>query len=150
MPTNIEVGKRTKKKGHHVELPVFFLGKLLITNHKGCRFCLKYGQISPTRIPEEPFYFWRRIIAQRDQQTGDHTPATPDNNDTGSTADQADLRDPPLFVPVTLATPTKAEQPIELVLASSVRVRVQVGFDDDTLRQLLALLSERQEEDAQC
>ena len=102
------------------------------------------------QVSQASFYFWRRIIAQRDQQAGNHMPATPDNNDTDSTSNQADASDPPLFVPVTLATPAKAEPPLELVLASGMRVRVPVGFDDSTLRQLLTLLNENPQEDAPC
>ena len=63
---------------------------------------------------ESLFYYWRREIGRRDRQAQ------------------------PVFVPVAVEAP--AESAIEVTLASGHVVRVRAGFDEQTLRQLLALL----------
>jgi hypothetical protein len=88
-------------------------------------FCAEHA------LEEGNFYAWRRTIAQRDQELrrrrlGQRRGTTPE---------------PAAFVPVrvTEALPVRA---LEVVLGSARRVRVPVGFDAGTLRQLLAVLEE--------
>ena len=69
-------------------------------------------------LAESAFYFWRREIRERDQQT------------------QAE----PAFVPVAVEA-VATESVFEVKLASSGHlVRVPAGFDAEALKQLLALL----------
>jgi hypothetical protein len=72
-------------------------------------FCDEQG------LSEQSFYWWKRAIAERDQQA-----------------------DVPAFVPVHVA-PTAAAAALEVVVAGRV-IRVPAGFDADTLRRLLAVL----------
>ena len=77
-------------------------------------FCEAHG------LAEANFYAWRRELARRDTET---------------TA----------FLPVQVVPdPVPAgQQALELLLASGRTVRVPVGFDATTLRQLLAVLEEQ-------
>jgi hypothetical protein len=85
-------------------------------------------------LGEANFYAWRRTIADRDQQArrqrnGDRHPPR-----TGSA----------VFVPVRVTDPAPLVQTatLEVVLGQGRLVRVPVGFDAGTLRQLLAVLQE--------
>jgi len=88
-------------------------------------FCAEHGLAEPS------FYTWRRIIAERDQQ------GTPTSLSDGHHFEDAQ----PVFVPVHVL-PAPASSPLELVLDQGQVVRVPVGFDAATLRQLLAVLKE--------
>jgi hypothetical protein len=90
-------------------------------------------------VSEPSFYGWRRTLAQRDQQAAcrhakRRGPKAPSVGGHKKFTDG-----PPLFVPVTVAT---AAAVLEVVLERGLIVRVPVGFDDNTLRQLLAVLEE--------
>jgi transposase-like protein len=75
-------------------------------------FCQRYGLV------EGSFYFWRRELERRK-----------------ATA--------PAFAAVTITDQQAfSQEPLEVVLASGVRVRVPSGFDPQTLRQLLAVLEQ--------
>lgn len=110
------------------------------------------------RLSEPSFYAWRRIIAARDQQAaarprpdanryghrrvarseqgaqgGSDTSGAPRGSGTPNSS-------PPLFLPVRLAPTALAT--LDVVLRDGRSVRVPVGFDAATLRQLLAVLAE--------
>jgi hypothetical protein len=75
-------------------------------------------------LPEPHFYFWRRALDERD-------------------------RDTPAFVPVQVVPEPGPVQPsdvpasgLELLLAGGRVLRINPGFDADTLRRLLTLLEE--------
>jgi transposase-like protein len=93
-------------------------------------FCAQHGLL------EQSLYAWRRIIAQRDQEAGQLH-----QRQGNSTAEAAK---PPRFVPVhvTPLAVTDVSSRLEIVLPGGRTVRVAVGFDLATLRQLLALLQE--------
>jgi len=85
-------------------------------------FCEEQGLAEPT------FYAWRRILAERDAE-----------------CDAAAVH----FVPVQVAsepspqlTAATSAVPLELVLGAGRLLRVGPGFDESTLRRLLALLEE--------
>jgi transposase-like protein len=94
----------------------------------GCKqtvreFCAEHG------VSEPSFYAWRRIIAQRDQQSAaPRVPTTPSE-------------DLPTFVPLTV-TPPLPNPILEVVVGSGRVVRVPSDFDAATLRRLLAVLEE--------
>jgi hypothetical protein len=85
-------------------------------------------------LSEPSFYFWRTAIAERDRATP--CDATPTPGASGTAAAPAA---PPLFLPVCVQA---AAAPLEVVLSDGLAVRVAAGFDDATLRRLLALLRE--------
>ena len=93
-------------------------------------FCAQHGLL------EQSLYSWRRIIAQRDQE------ASQLRQQQGSNATEA--AKPPRFVPVHVTPPavTDVSSRLEIVLPGGRTVRVAVGFDLATLRQLLVLLQE--------
>jgi transposase len=93
-------------------------------------FCAQHGLL------EQSLYSWRRIIAQRDQEAGQL------RQQQGSNTTEA--AKPPRFVPVHVTPPavTAISAPLEIVLPGGRTVRVAVGFDLATLRQLLVLLRE--------
>jgi transposase len=82
-------------------------------------FCAEHDLAEPS------FYSWRRIIAQRDQEVA-RVPAD----------------DAPVFVPLRVIDTSSTQVAFEVVLERGRVVRVQRGFDADTLRQLLAVLEE--------
>ena len=85
-------------------------------------------------LAEGNFYAWRRTIAQRDQQARCRR-----NEDChGPTANR------PAFVPVHVADAAALAHPraLEVVLGGGRLLRVPVGFDAVTLRQLLTVLEE--------
>jgi hypothetical protein len=89
-------------------------------------FCADHHLAQPT------FYAWRRTIAQFDEQA-----RRPRHTDHGQ----------PDFVPLRLADANTLDTlapttPLEVLVAGQRVVRVPVGFDAVTLRQLLAVLEE--------
>lgn len=97
------------------------------------------GFCAAHHLSEHSFHAWRRTIARRDQL----------RSQVGDKADDADRADRPAFVPVRILAPaldatttTSAAVGLELVLGSRRTIRVSPGFDDVTLRRLLALLEE--------
>ena len=76
------------------------------------------------QVSEASFYAWRRTIARRDAEAARFVPVH-------VIADERPARE-------------RAGDGLELVLASGRRVRVGPGFDEPTLRRLLALLEEGQ------
>jgi len=96
-------------------------------------FCARRG------LSEPSFYAWRRIIATRDRQgisspkpVGHLARPEPGGPQAGIT---------PLFVPVRVSSAI-APAALEVVLRDGRVLRVPVGFDAGTLRQLLAVLDE--------
>lgn len=111
-------------------------------------------------LTEGSFYAWRRTIAERDQEgpsfslppQGNSPP--PSANTSARTSRQSSAGKLPLFVPVTVAastiptpaastnppSPPTAAKPIEVVLSSGRLVRVPVGFDGGTLREILSII----------
>jgi hypothetical protein len=81
-------------------------------------------------LRESAFYFWRRELTQRRRRTS--KPAAGANN-------------VPSFLPVHLLKPsaTEAAHGVEIVLEKGRTVRVQVGFDRQTLADVLAVLEAR-------
>jgi hypothetical protein len=86
-------------------------------------FCAQHG------LSEPSFYAWRRIVAERDQESA-RADAKPKPDGVGRT---------PRFVPVRVIEATAS---IEVVLPRGLVVRIPRGFDADSLRQLLAILEE--------
>jgi hypothetical protein len=84
------------------------------------------------QLAEPNFYAWRRTLAQRD------VPARPRRHNDRPEASAA----PAAFVPVRLADAVAGPATLEVVLSGARVVRVPVGFDADTLRQLLIVLQE--------
>ena len=93
-------------------------------------FCARH------QLGEPNFYFWLRTLKARGL-----LPTAPGSTAAPAPADQS--APTPLFVAASLADTDSAPQPIEIVLPDGLAVRVGVGFDAATLRQLLALLRER-------
>jgi transposase-like protein len=87
-------------------------------------FCAEYD------LSEPLFYAWRRVIAERDQAR------------VASRGARREARNAaPTFVPLRVID-APAPASLEVVLERGQVVRVQRGFDTDTLRQLLAVLEE--------
>ena len=79
-------------------------------------FCLDHD------LTESAFYFWRRVVAERDREVGDsNTPA---------------------FVPITVVQAPAAlnNSPIDIHLLSGRRVRIRTGCDRELLAAVLTLL----------
>jgi transposase len=75
-------------------------------------------------LPESSFHFWRREIANRDQQR-----------------EATSLTAAPAFVPVTIVEPrTVSNVAIDIKLASGHRLRVRVGCDQQLLAEVVAVL----------
>ena len=90
-------------------------------------------------VSEPSFYGWRRTLAQRDQQAAEKRQGQEETNAPTAGRHKKSTDGPPLFVPVMLTT---GGAMLEVVLERGLFVRVPVGFDDKTLRQLLAVLEE--------
>jgi hypothetical protein len=86
-------------------------------------FCAEHDLAEPS------FYAWRRIVAERDQESAP-VRAKPALNSVGRT---------PRFVPVRVIETAAS---IEVVLPRGPVLRISRGFDADALRQLLAILEE--------
>jgi hypothetical protein len=89
-------------------------------------------------VSEPSFYSWRRTLAQRDQQAAEKRQGQVESKAPTVARHKKSMDEPPLFVPVTVA----AGAMLEVVLERGLIVRVPVGFDENTLRQLLAVLEE--------
>jgi hypothetical protein len=100
-------------------------------------FCVEHG------LSEPSFYAWRRTIQQRDQEAA-RGPRR-HSRQAGGQVEGTDaprcqgVAGLPAFVPVMIAAPAPV---LEIVLRDGHLVRVPVGFDAATLRQLLAVLDE--------
>jgi hypothetical protein len=90
-------------------------------------------------VSEPSFYGWRRTLALRDQQAAEKQQGQKETNAPTVGGHERSTDGPPLFVPVTVAT---AGAMLEVVLERGVIIRVPVGCDEKTLRQLLAVLEE--------
>jgi hypothetical protein len=90
------------------------------------------------RIGEHLFYWWRRELARRDQhqvaRTRAATKPAAHKRVTGTTKSAA-------FVPVRVVADSGAG--IEIVLRGGQVVRLQTGFDQQALTQVLAILEGR-------
>jgi transposase-like protein len=86
-------------------------------------FCAEHGLAEPS------FYAWRRIVAERDQESA-RVPTAPAGDDA------------PMFVPVRVIDVATQAVAFEVVLERGRVVRVLRDFDAETLRQLLAVLEE--------
>jgi len=93
-------------------------------------FCAEHG------LGEPSFYAWRRIVAQRDQESAPRVRARPERDSAVLANDDA-----PVFVPLRVID-VSTQVALEVVLERGRVVRVLRGFDVDTLRQLLAVLEE--------
>lgn len=91
-------------------------------------FCAEHN------LTEALFYAWRRVISERDQERAQVNAAR---------RVRRDFRDgtAPAFVPLRVMD-ASAPAALEVVLPRGRVVRVQRGFDTNTLRQLLVLLEE--------
>jgi hypothetical protein len=92
-------------------------------------------------LSEPSFYFWRRAIQERKPQGAC---ASRDSAGPVRRADAAGVRrgrsdGRPTFVPVSIVASAPA---LEVVGRDGCVIRVPVGFDAATLRQLLAVLAE--------
>jgi len=95
-------------------------------------FCARHG------LSEPSFYAWRRIVAERDQESA-QVRAKPERDGVCRAAPAGD--DAPVFVPLRVID-VATQVALEVVLERGRAVRVLRGFDPDTLRQLLAVLEE--------
>ena len=95
-------------------------------------FCAQHG------ITEASFYAWRRIVAERDQESA-RVRAKPEPRP--KSVSDATASDAPVFVPLRVIE-ASAQRALEVVLERGRVVRVLRGFDAATLRQLLAVLEE--------
>jgi hypothetical protein len=95
-------------------------------------FCAEHG------LPEPSFYAWRRIVAQRDQESS-RIRAKSERDSVGRAVPANE--DTPVFVPLRVID-VSTQVALEVVLERGRVVRVLRGFDADTLRQLLAVLEE--------
>ncbi len=89
-------------------------------------------------LAEASFYAWRRIVAQRDQESAP-VHAKPERDRVDRAASAGD--DAPVFVPLRVID-VATQAAFEVVLERGRVVRVLRGFDTETLRQLLAVLEE--------
>ena len=97
-------------------------------------FCAEHG------ITEASFYAWRRIVAERDQESA--RVRAKEERDSGHRS-LSGSDDSPVFVPLRVID-VSTQVAFEVVLERGRVVRVLRGFDADTLRQLLAVLEEEQ------
>ena len=95
-------------------------------------FCAQHG------ITEASFYAWRRIVAERDQESA-RVRAKPERGSVGHAEPASD--EAPTFLPLRVID-VSTQVAFEVVLERGRVVRVLRGFDADTLRQLLAVLEE--------
>ena len=102
-------------------------------------------------VRESAFYFWRRKLERPNRQAAVNdsrakaSPATPASRPAQRMSPRH--RPTPSFLPVHVVTPasgcpsvTEAVRGVEIVLAYGRTVRVQAGFDRQTLADVLALL----------
>lgn len=89
-------------------------------------------------LSEPSFYAWRRIVAERDQESA-RVRARPERGSARRAVTASD--DAPVFVPLRVID-VATQVACEVVLERGRVVRVMRGFDTETLRRLLALLEE--------
>jgi hypothetical protein len=92
-------------------------------------FCESRGLV------EGSFYFWRRELQARDAEH-EQTDATQASSPMGAASPS------PPFAAVNVSGLESRSSAIELVLSSGMRLRVPVGFDPQTLRELLSVLEQ--------
>jgi hypothetical protein len=92
-------------------------------------FCESRGLV------EGSFYFWRRELRARDAED-QRVKRTASSAGIGATSSA------PSFAAITVSGWESPSSALELVLANGVRVRVPVGFDRQTLRELLSVLEQ--------
>ncbi len=87
-------------------------------------------------VRESAFYFWRRELTRRGLRTRKRSATVPPEHGAG-----------PLFLPVQVVTPAgngagiaSVQRGVEIILAQGRTVRVQAGFDRQTLADVLAVL----------
>jgi hypothetical protein len=90
-------------------------------------FCDRNG------VSEASFFAWRRVLRERGLLSEDDDAAPTGVGVPGG----------PRFVPVVVAGADSAGACLEVVLGDGLCVRVPVGFDADTLAQLLDVLRRR-------
>ena len=98
-------------------------------------FCTEHA------LSEASFFAWRRTLVERDQQrAGRDTLQVSGNHEPRRQADER-----PAFVPLRVVATgeTAAGTAFEVMLRNGRVVRVPVGFEAASLRQLLAILEER-------
>jgi transposase-like protein len=96
-------------------------------------YCAEHGLAEPS------FYAWRRIVAERDQESA-RVRAKPAGGGVRREAPAGS--DAPVFVPLRVIDASTQQVTLEVVLERGRVVRVLRGFDTETLRRLLALLEE--------
>ncbi|MEN6495789.1 MAG: hypothetical protein ABFD16_16025 [Thermoguttaceae bacterium] len=100
-------------------------------------------------VRESAFYFWRRELARRDGQgVGNAIRAQASLATPSARSPQQRSRwdgPTPSFLPVRVVEPRRTEGPggVEIVLEQGRTVRVPVGFDRQTLADVLAVLEVR-------
>lgn len=94
-------------------------------------FCAEHDLTEPS------FYAWRRIVADRDQESA----RVRAESEQDSIPHAAVSDDTPMFVPLRVID-VSTQAAFEVVLERGRVVRVLRGFDTETLRRLLALLEE--------
>jgi hypothetical protein len=90
-------------------------------------YCRRHG------IPPPNFFYWKGEIARRDRRAS--SIPTREGIRHGST--------PVALIPVRVTAPETergTQGPIEIVLRGGRVVRVESGFDEDTLRRVIAIL----------
>ena len=75
-------------------------------------------------LSEASWYYWRRVLAQRDGQRVQFTPVD-------------------IVAPAAANSDTDASAGLELLLVNGRRIRVGVDFDAATLQRLLAVLEDQ-------
>ena len=93
-------------------------------------FCAEHGLAEPS------FYAWRRIVAERDQESASVRAKPGSVHHAAPASDDA-----PVFVPLRVID-VATQVTLEVVLERGRVLRVLRGFDAETLRQLLAVLEE--------
>ena len=91
-------------------------------------FCAREG------VPAHQFYWWRRTLRARDQQTIRELQVASDGEESARGQEQASNS----FVAVRF--PFMTDAPIEVVHPVGYVVRVPTGFDSQLLRRVLATL----------
>jgi transposase-like protein len=112
-------------------------------------FCLAEG------LRESAFYFWRRKLARRSQPSDAVGQPQPEASTLALAASSpgrlsSPRRSPASFLPVRVVGPasgcpaaTETTRGLEIVLEQGRTVRVQAGFDRQTLAEVLAVLEAR-------
>src|ERR1700678_701052 len=83
------------------------------------------------QVSEPSFYFWRRMLSERDQRRLEQCRPERQARDEEET--------PPTFVPLRVV-PATAGMMFEVLLPDGCVLRVPANFDAATCRQLLAIL----------